>query len=518
MSSWLRRRSFRVRLGSLVAAAVGVAVALAALASYIAVHHQLYRQVDSSLQSEMGAAPRLSRGGTFSTGLVAGFLGRFNNSVLQVVAADGTVEFSSTAPGPPLLARRADAALALSAERTDNVRTVTSHGARYRVITEGGGITDDNGNPVVIQIARPLTDIDHTLSDLRLILWIVTLSGIGVAVGLGYLVGRATIRPVERLTAAAEHVAATQDLDATIQDNGEDELGRLGRSFNAMLGALASSRQQQAQLISDAGHELRTPLTSLRTNIEVLLRVKDLPEPDRADLLADVHAQLEEMTTLVGDVVELAREDEGQADPIEVRLDPIVGHAVERARRRAPAVTFEVQLTPGSVRGQPALLERAVLNVLDNAAKWSPPGGTVRVWLQRGQRWTLDVLDEGPGIAPDDLPHVFERFYRSEVARSLPGSGLGLAIVQRVVLGHGGTVTAASPLSGGTLVHIELPTVVEHEPEREPGPYGEPPEPWVPDLVAGSAYDDPVNGANGHGGPEEQPSEAARTGQGWRFR
>jgi two-component system sensor histidine kinase MprB len=513
VTAWIRRKSFRVRLGALVAAAVGVAVALAALASYFAVHHQLYRQVDSSLQSEMAAAPRLSRGGQFETTLVAGFLGHFDSSVLQVVGPSG-IEYSSTAPNPPLPVSQADADLAQASTQTDSFRTLTSRGTRYRVITEGGDITDQDGNSVAIQIARPLTDIDHSLADLRLILWIVGLSGVVVAVGLGYLVGKATIRPVERLTAAAEHVAATQDLESTIDDRGEDELARLARSFNSMLRALAASRQQQAQLISDAGHELRTPLTSLRTNIEVLLRVKDLPEVDRADLLADVHAQLEEMTTLVGDVVELAREDEGQTEPIEVRLDAIVGHAVERARRRAPDVAFDVELTAGSVRAQPALLERAVLNVLDNAAKWSPRGGTVRVWLQRGQWWTLDVLDQGPGIAAADLPHVFERFYRAEAARALPGSGLGLAIVQRVVTGHGGSVNATSPPGGGTLVHIELPTVTEHEPEPEPEPVAMPeptpesgPEPkgtavspWA-QLPNGSTAEDEAQPVGVKGGP-----------------
>ena len=196
--------------------------------------------------------------------------------------------------------------------------------SHYRLLTVGADVTENGAPPssAAVQIAVPLTDIQHSLADLRLILWLVTFAGIAVGVALGYVIGRDTIRPVERLTAAAEHVAATQDLDSTIDDRGEDELARLARSFNSMLRALAASRQQQAQLISDAGHELRTPLTSLRTNIEVLLRVRDLPEEDRAELLADVHAQLEEMTTLVGDVVELAREDESQAEPIEVRFDP----------------------------------------------------------------------------------------------------------------------------------------------------------------------------------------------------
>ena len=518
VTSWLRRKSFRVRLGALVAAAVGVAVALAALASYFAVRHQLYSQVDSSLQAELLASSQPSPSGTISADRVASLLSRFNNNLLQVVGVDRSVLIPPPT-GSPLPVSQAQANLALSSTPTSSISTQRTRGIRYRVITEGGGLTFE-GTPVAIQIARPLGDVDHTLGDLRLILWIVALSGIGVAVGLGYLVGRATIRPVERLTAAAEHVAATQDLDSTIDDQGEDELARLARSFNSMLRALASSRQQQAQLISDAGHELRTPLTSLRTNIEVLLRVKDLPETDRADLLADVHAQLEEMTTLVGDVVELAREDEGQTEPIEVRFDPIIEHAVERARRRAPNVTFEVDATRGSIRAQPALLERAVLNVLDNAAKWSPPGGTVRVWLRRGASWTLDVLDHGPGIGADDLPHVFERFYRAEAARALPGSGLGLAIVKRVVAAHGGTVLLTTPPGGGTLVHIELPIVAEHEPDPEPhpGPDRGLVTAAVPDVPAGDPPNLPVvnggTGGNGDAGPGLREAQVAPTGPG----
>jgi two-component system sensor histidine kinase MprB len=341
-------------------------------------------------------------------------------------------------------------------------RSIRYDGSSYRVITEGGFVAPD-GTPLALQIARPLSDIQHSLADLRNILWLVAFSGIAVAVGLGYLIGRATIRPVERLTAAAEHVAATQELDAKIDDDGDDELARLAKTFNSMLQALAASRSQQAQLISDAGHELRTPLTSLRTNIEVLMRVPDLPTADRAALIADIEAQLAELTTLVGDVVDLAREEEQKSEPIEVRLDSLVERAVERARRRAPGVDFDVDLTAGSVRAHPALLERAILNVLDNAVKWSPPGGRVGVWLQRGAYWALDIRDQGPGISPIDLPKVFDRFYRAETARALPGSGLGLAIVKQVVTSHGGSVTASCPPGVGTLIHIELPVVAEQE-------------------------------------------------------
>ena len=190
------------------------------------------------------------------------------------------------------------------------LQTIDYQGVRYRVITEGGFVSGIDGSRVAVQIARPLTDIEHSLAELRVILWVVTLGGVAVAVGLGYSIGRATMRPVVRLTGAAEHVAATQDLAATIEEQGDDELASLAHSFNSMLQALAASRQQQAQLISDAGHELRTPLTSLRTNFEVLMRVRDLPDADRAELVSDVNAQLEELTTLIGDVVELARADE----------------------------------------------------------------------------------------------------------------------------------------------------------------------------------------------------------------
>jgi two-component system, OmpR family, sensor histidine kinase MprB len=232
---------------------------------------------------------------------------------------------------------------------------------------------------------------------------------------------------------------------------------------------LDESRRQQAQLVADAGHELRTPLTSLRTNIEVLLRVHDVPESDRVALFGDITGQLEELTVLVGDLVELARDDEQRPEPTDVRLDLVVEEAVDRARRRAPTVGFELELAEAIVRSQPNLLERAVLNVLDNAVKWSPPGSSIDVSITRVSTardeasWRLDVRDNGPGITDEDLPHVFDRFYRSAGARSLPGSGLGLAIVRQVVESSGGSVVAITAPEGGTVVRIELAAV-------EPGP------------------------------------------------
>jgi two-component system, OmpR family, sensor histidine kinase MprB len=511
MASRVRRISFRTRLGILVAAAVGVTVALASLASYLAVSHQLFSQVDSALVTEMSGLqnnPGLSSGCAINPAYLNAscmdrLLSRYGGGYLQFVDGQQHV-LDPTGSGPTFPVNRAEAAMVSTNHY--NIQTVTSDGQTYRVITEGGGYqtTDGFGNqiPLAAQIFRPVSDIEHTLSDLRLILWLVTIGGVVVAVGLGYLIGKATMRPVARLTAAAEHVATTQDLDASIEEQGDDELARLARSFNAMLAALATSRQQQRQLLSDAGHELRTPLTSLRTNIEVLMRVRDLPEADRSELMTDVNAQLEELTTLIGDVVDVAREDERQADPIEFRLDHVVEHAIERAQRRAPSVSFEARITPGSGRGNPALLERAVLNILDNAAKWSPQGGTVTVWLQRLDRWTLDIRDQGPGIDANDLPHVFERFYRAESARSMSGSGLGLAIVQKVISDHGGSVTASCPPGGGTLMHIELPTVLEHE----PGAIAD------PDVSTPPATDSPSEATNALN-PYADPAEPRRGGQ-----
>jgi two-component system sensor histidine kinase MprB len=344
--------------------------------------------------------------------------------------------------------------------------TITVGGTTYRVETVGGLLQTTDGTPLALQVAHPITDLINTLKKLRLVLSFVVLGGIAVAVGLGYAVALATIRPVERLTATAEHVAATEDLDAAIDDEGKDEIARLAQAFNAMLAALRSSRQQQAQLVSDASHELRTPLTSLRTNIEVLVKVPDLPTNDRNGLLADVQSQVEELTTLVGDLVELGRYDEKESEPTEIGLHVIVERAIDRARRRAVGMQFVVNLDAGVVMAQPALLERAILNVLDNAVKFSPPGGPIEVTLRRLDRWVLDIRDHGSGISPEDLPKVFDRFYRAAAARSLPGSGLGLAIVAQAVRDHGGQVSAIGHPGGGTVIRIELPTVPEIEPSE----------------------------------------------------
>lgn len=497
--SWWGRTTFRARVSVLTAAAVAVAVIITAVVSYVLVSRQVFGQVDRSLVADSTTLT------TSGVRLEDGTVCYPQRVITQIETVDGgSIQFFNSKgqlfqPCAPMLNGGAttngnlfnpthqDLQIAASAVNQDDLgrslfHDVTVHGARYRVMTTALGVETQTNLGVAVQVAHPLDEADSTLAELRLVLSIVALLAIALAVGLGLGVAGMTIRPVKRLTAAAEHVAATEDLEAGITVETDDELGRLAHAFNDMLDALGTSRRQQAQLISDAGHELRTPLTSLRTNIEVLMRNRDLPESDRAELLTDVRAQLDELTTLIGDVVDLARHDEIQVEPTEVRLDELVMRAVERARRRNATLDFDVSLDSGSVRAQPALLERAVLNVLDNAAKFSPPGEKVEVRLRRADRWLLDVRDHGPGIAPEDLDRVFDRFYRAPSARSLPGSGLGLAIVAQVVTSHGGRVGAFVPTDGGTLLHIELPIVAEQEPDRadQVVPWQPPPPPPPP--------------------------------------
>ncbi|MDA8282325.1 MAG: HAMP domain-containing sensor histidine kinase [Actinomycetota bacterium] len=472
MAIFGRRPSFEARLSGLVALAVGVTIALAALASYLLVAQELHAQAQHELATQQRS---INQSFTIPAQQAAIRYASKAGERVQVVAGNGPIYvpdamggFSLAGPGTTTFAPTA-AELAMAKGGGPAVRyTDQTVGATpYRVMAMKVEIPIFARPPIpaVLLIGRPLSDVYRALADLRLILAFVTAGGIALALAIGTAIARATIRPVEHLRAAAEHVAATQSLDATIEQRGDDELARLAHAFNAMLEALRLSRQQQAQLVSDAGHELRTPLTSLRTNVELLMRAGDLPQQDRSALLGDVRDQLEELTALIGDIVETAREDEqAQTEPTEARLDTIVGRAVERARRRAPSLSFDASLTAGSVRAHPVMLERAVLNVLDNAAKWSPPGGRVEVRLVRNGAWILDIRDHGPGIEPQDLPRIFDRFYRAASARSMPGSGLGLAIVRDVVTGHGGAVQIIPPPDGGTLVRIMLPTVEEEEP------------------------------------------------------
>jgi two-component system sensor histidine kinase MprB len=305
-----------------------------------------------------------------------------------------------------------------------------------------------------LQISRPLNEVDNALARIRTWLFVVAIVGMGIAAALGLVVARAVLTPVRRLTETAEEVTETRDLSRRIEERGRDELSRLASSFNTMLAALETSALSQRQLVSDASHELRTPLTSIRTNIEVLARDRRLPPVERESLLRDVTQQLEEMTSLVSELVELARGDQEPVEPEDLRLDLVTGEVVERAGRNHPGVTFSTDLEETLVHGVPTTIERAVSNLVDNAGKWSPAGGEVEVTLRGGE---LTVRDHGPGIADADLPYVFDRFYRAPSARGMPGSGLGLSIVRQVAETHGGSVTAEAAEGGGTRMRLTLP-------------------------------------------------------------
>jgi len=306
---------------------------------------------------------------------------------------------------------------------------------------------------LAIQFVRPTDDIARTLNRLKLILLLVVAGGIAAGAAGGALVSRAALVPVRRLTGAAERIARTGDPSERVEDaGGGDELSRLGTAFNTMLGALEESLETQRRFVADASHELRTPLTSLQTNIEVLKQQERLQPGQRNKLFADLEREAHEMRDLITGLLELARGD-GTLERNPVQFDELVESAVERASSRFPNVKFNAELTPTTISGASERLERAVWNLLENAGKWSAEGSTVDVTLVAGE---LRVRDHGPGISEGDKAHVFDRFYRSAAARSLPGSGLGLAIVREVAEAHGGSVSAEDAPGGGALLRLRL--------------------------------------------------------------
>jgi two-component system sensor histidine kinase MprB len=427
--------SFRLRVTLLATAAVAIAVVAASGVVYVVVRHQLLGEVDRSLinrardfANHPGPVP-----GIVPLGPRAPLGGP--PTYLQVVAADG----AGAAVELPGIERAEEIASKNGAPFFSDGRV---QGVHVRVYSASVG------NGLAIQVARPLDEVDHTLHRIGLYLLFIGLGGIGIASALGLVVGQATLRPVGQLTAVAEEVTETRDLSRRIETGSRDELGRLASAFNEMLEALDASLKAQRQLIADASHELRTPLASLRTNVEVLAGGKRLSADERRRLLADLIGQAEELSFLVGDLVELDRD--GPPEVEDVRLDELVSGAVERARVHAPGVEFRTELEESVVQAAPAQAERAVSNLLENAAKWSE-SVDVRV---AGPEVT--VRDHGPGIAEEDLPHVFDRFYRATSARHLPGSGLGLAIVRQVARAHGGEATAENAPGGGALFRLRL--------------------------------------------------------------
>jgi two-component system sensor histidine kinase MprB len=474
--------SFRRRIALLAAAAVAVAVVLASALSYLLVAHQLRGQVDSQLRDRSRNVPfhlrRVAAEGLapFLGGGEAPHLNPFGSlsprpnqvrGYQQLVSSSGGVVSRSASVTLPVSA----ATRALAAKgRGSFFEDARVGGVNLRILTEGV-LPAAGGRPgLAVQFAQPLTEADHLLRHLRLILALIALGGIALGALLGRLVANAVVAPVGRLTRAAEHVARTQDLSGRIEQPGgaeqigsADEIGRLAVSFNAMLdalqrsmGALDASVHAQRQLVADASHELRTPVTSLRTNIEILQQAQNIDPADRELLFAEVVEQIEELTLLVNDLIDLARGEEPPAETEDVRLDQVVREAAERARRHAGVGSnpLRVELAPVVLPGVPARLGRAVNNLIDNAVKYSPPGRPVEIRLRGGE---LTVRDHGPGISAEDQPHIFDRFYRGAEARGRPGSGLGLAIVRQVVEQHGGRIAAEAAPGGGTLMRVHFP-------------------------------------------------------------
>jgi two-component system, OmpR family, sensor histidine kinase MprB len=441
--------SFRTRLALVAATAVALAVVVASAVVFVVARNQLRGQVDDNLRSRAGAVaaepvpPHPETGPDGRTYLDLGS-GVPRDTWGQLVSATGASIRTFGSPELPVTNEVRDAAREGGGPYFGDV---TVGGRHYRVLTI------PQGNGTALELERDLTDVNRSLRRIGILLIVIALGGIAVAAGLGLVVAQAALRPVRRLTETTEHVTRTGDLSERIEAHGTDELSRLAASFNTMLAALEESSRAQRQLVADASHELRTPLTSLRTNIEVLAGERSLPPGERERLLSDVVEQLGEMTTLIAELIELARAEQHPEAAEDVRLDLLAAGAVERAQRNRPEVTFTTDLQESIVHGAPSTIERAVANLIDNAAKWSPPGGQVEVGVRDGE---VIVRDHGPGIAEEDLPYVFDRFYRASSARGMPGSGLGLAIVKQVADAHGGTVAAEAADGGGTLMRLRL--------------------------------------------------------------
>ena len=485
MSERLKRGPPAVTLRTRIAAVAGVSVAVAVLAAaiglYVAVRSDLRGEIDSSLRARArvlvgpahrsppeaglgGGAPG-ARGGPPAGGdrdAPGGFPEQVEPAPFG--AASGYVQFISrqgevmvpggqgTAPTRIALTAldRAIAARGSGASLTD--RSVK--GTKLRVLTLGTGTSG------AVMVAQPLTEVEHELSSLLLILVLIGVGGVVLAALLGAVVARTALAPIARFTERTESLTGNLDLSRRLEVEGRDELSRLADSFNGTLDALERSVQAQRHLIADASHELRTPISSLRANIQILGEAQRLPPDEQESLRADIVAELDELTALVGDVVELARGAAPDGAVDDVRVDEVVRDTVESARRRGD-LRFELSLEPTVVRGQADRIGRAVSNLVDNARKWSPPNAVVELALKDG---VLSVRDHGPGFQEADLPFVFDRFYRANDARKLPGSGLGLAIVRQAAEASGGFAEAQNAPGGGALLRVSFGARVELAP------------------------------------------------------
>ncbi|HEX4680442.1 MAG TPA: HAMP domain-containing sensor histidine kinase [Gaiellaceae bacterium] len=466
--------TLRTRLTLAGGGAVLVALTVAALVIFFSVRSNLHDQIDVSLiQSAQNVATK-TLGATLPAGkLPAGgyakgnphaptgpLLGTEASGYFQIIPSLTRANHQAVAisPGNPKAGVTLPAlnsfvpltksdTLVASGTASPYFHDVDFRGTPLRVYTTRLGSTGDG----LVRTARPLTEANSTLRRVEWLLVALTIGGAAAAALLGRLAAGAVLQPVRALANAASDVTATRDLKRRIPVDGHDEIASLAGNFNAMLSALDESQQAQQQLIADASHELRTPLTAHRANVELLAR-PDLPPERRPSALNAALRGIEELSQLVGDLIEAARDGRSIDTRSTVALDEVVAGAVERARLRAPALRFELRVEPYAVPGARARIERAIDNVLDNAVKWSPAGGTIDVELMFGN---VTVRDAGRGIDPADLPHVFDRFYRAADARGFPGSGLGLAIVKQTVDDHGGSAQIVSD-GRGTVVALRF--------------------------------------------------------------
>ncbi len=454
---WHYKRSLASRVTLLTTVAVGLTVAFVALGAYVTVRVQMQSTLDASLLDRAERAGSASTLVLLNDAQYPSWAFGAADVRIAILNADGSGRSIDGLASMPL----GRPELAVAAGRSDHsIRTIEAEGTRYRVVA----VPATQFNDLALVIAQSLDSQEQVLDRLGIVMLCFGLAGVIVAGLAGWGVARNGLRPVRRLTAKAEEIARTDQL-TPITVEGTDEVARLSTAFNQMLVSLGASRDRQRQLVADASHELRTPLTSLRTNLDLLIQADTsggLPPEARAELLDDVSAQIDEMTTLIGDLVELARDEQSPHVVDTVSLTDVLHRALSRVRRRAPGLTYDVRASEWWLVGEEASLERAVTNLLDNAVKWSPDGSTVTVRLDRG---VLTVSDQGPGIAEEDRPKVFERFYRSDESRALPGSGLGLSIVRQTAVRHSGWVDATEEPGGGACLTLTLPGSPEPPPE-----------------------------------------------------
>ncbi|MGH9020532.1 MAG: sensor histidine kinase [Acidimicrobiales bacterium] len=445
--------TFRSRVIAATVGVAAVAVVVACLASFVTTRSALFHSVDESLiqASQTGAHPDESPGAYFVLVLPSGQTSQPTN-----VPIDSTVLSIAKGHSPKTL------------------RTISLASQYYRELVvplpKDSLVGCETGVCQIKTTSAELLVVNVTGQEAELrrlvrTLLIVAAGGLLLALGMGLLIARAALRPLEDVTNEIEDVAETTDMSHRIAEGGPDELGRLRRVFNRLMSSLQNSQTLQRQLVLDASHELRTPLTSLRTNAQVLTRARELSDDDLRQVTHDVVAQVDELAALVADLGELARGERSEGQLVAVRLDECVDECVDTARTHARVkdVVIDADIEPSTVFGRRDRLVRAVSNLLTNAVKFTPPGGRVHISSADG---SVVVADSGPGIAPVDRPYVFDRFWRSASARSLPGSGLGLSIVAQVVEEIGGTVSVdADPTLGGARFTLTLPVTPAQTPQ-----------------------------------------------------